>query len=208
MKFYLSSFRIGNEAHKLKQLSQNGNKRVAYISNAIDYLDDQEFRNEIENNDISDLQELGFQVQLIDLRYYFNREIELQEVIKEFDLIWITGGNAFVLLQAMKLSGLDSIIKRFYESKVDIIYGGFSAATYVLGPTLKGMHLVDDENEKPYGKQHETIWNGLGILNYIIVPHYKSEHFESEAVEKCIQYLIDNKTLFKALKDGEVIVIE
>jgi len=208
MKFYLSSFRIGNESEKLKSMAQNSNKKVAYISNAVDYLDDEEFRNMIETNDISDLQELGFEVTTIDLKVYFEKKEKLEERMNEFDIVWITGGNAFVLLQAMKLSGLDSILKKWNKKKIDKIYGGFSAATYVLAPELNGMHLVDDQDEKPYGEEHKAIWNGLGILDYVIVPHYKSEHFESEAVEKAIQYFIDHKIHFKALRDGEVIVVD
>jgi len=208
MKYYLSSFRIGNESEKLKSMAQSGNKRVAYISNAVDYLEDDEFRTMIETNDICDLQELGLEVNTVDLREYFDKTRKLEEKMKEFDIIWITGGNVFVLLQAMKLSGLDSIIVNWHDQNVDKIYGGFSAATYVLAPELKGMHLVDDQNEKPYGEEHQTIWNGLGILDYVIVPHYKSEHFESDAVEEAIQYFIDNKVHFKALRDGEVIVID
>jgi len=42
----------------------------------------------------------------------------------------------------------------------------------------------------------------------MIVPHYRSSHFESEEMEKVVQYMIENKVLFIALKDGEVIIIE
>lgn len=208
MKFYLSSFRVGDQTHKLQQLLSKSNKKIAYVSNAVDYLKDKDFRNMIENNDMDDLKELGIEVNSLDLREYFGKQTELEEKIKEYDGIWLSGGNAFVLMQAMKLSGLDKIIKNYYEEKHDFLYGGYSAGTYVLGHTLKGMHLVDDEKEKPYGDQYKTSWEGLGILDYVIVPHYKSEHFESQSVDHSIQYLIDNKILFKALKDGEVIIIE
>ena len=40
MKFYLSSFRTGNETHKLQELCQNGNRKVAFISNAMDAIND------------------------------------------------------------------------------------------------------------------------------------------------------------------------
>lgn len=208
MKFYLSSFRTGTETDKLKELTASGNRKVAFITNAMDDLDDIEFRNKIEGNDKSDLEELGLKVNHIDLREYFARRSELVKEINECDVIWCTGGNAFVLLQAMKLSGLDSIIKDLYVTNLNKVYGGFSAGTYILGPTLDGMHLVDEPENKPYGEQYNTEWNGLGILDYVIVPHYKSDHFESMATEDAIQYLIEKKTLFRALKDGEVIIIE
>lgn len=209
MKFYLSSFKIGAEVHKLKKITEKGNRNVAYISNALDgYSFGLERRKQIENIDISDLEEIGFRVELLDLKDYFNKQIELEERLQKYDVIWVSGGNCFVLLQAMKSSGLDVIIKRFYKDKVDIVYGGYSAGVCVLGPTLKGIHLADDPNQKPYGEQYDVIWDGLGILDYVIVPHYQSDHFESETMEKSVQYLIKNKILFIALKDGEVIVIE
>jgi len=40
------------------------------------------------------------------------------------------------------------------------------------------------------------------------MPHYDSDHPESELIEKEIQRCIDKKWLFKALKDGDVIIIE
>lgn len=89
-----------------------------------------------------------------------------------------------------------------------MVYGGYSAGVCVLGPTLKGIHLVDDQNQKPYGEQYDVNWDGLGILDYVIAPHYQSGHFESELIEKTVQYLIENKILFIALKDGEVMVVE
>jgi dipeptidase E len=208
MKFYLSSFKVGNEADKLLKLTQNGNRRVVYISNAMDYMSDLEARNRYNADDISELEMLGFKVQTLDLRDYFGKTIELEKTIKEYDVICVSGGNAFVLAQAMKLSGLDVIIRKLYEEKADVVYGGYSAATYILGPSLKGFHIVDNPNEKPYGQQYETIWEGLGIINYTIAPHYCSEHFESDAVGRSVMYLIDNKILFIALRDGEAIVIE
>ena len=122
----------------------------------------------------------------MELRDYFDKPIAIEEIIEKYDVIWVIGGNAFVLMQAMKLSGLNAVIKKMYENNVDILYGGFSAGTYILGPTLKGFHLVDDPDQKSYGNQYETIWDGLGILNYAIVPHYRSEHFESEAMEMSV----------------------
>jgi dipeptidase E len=208
MKFYLSSFKVGNEADKLLKLTQNGNRRVVYISNAMDYISDLEARNRYNADDISELEMLGFKVQTLDLRDYFRKANELEKEIKEYDVIWVSGGNAFVLAQAMKLSGLDIIIRKLYEEKADVVYGGYSAATYILGPSLKGFHIVDNPNEKPYGEQYDTIWEGLGIINYTIAPHYCSEHFESDAVGRSVMYLIDNKILFIAIRDGEAIVIE
>ncbi len=207
MKFYLSSYKIGNETDKLKALIPANNKKTAYISNALDFSNDAERRKQGEQSDIEQLKPFGLDVELLDLRDYFGKKTELEKKIAEFGVIWVRGGNCFVLRQAMKLSGLDNILKDLLK-KEDILYGGYSAGVCVLAPTLKGMELVDDPNVKPYDSQKETIWDGVGILDYTILPHYKSDHPESGKVDEAIEYMTKNKIPFKTLRDGEVIIIE
>jgi dipeptidase E len=48
----------------------------------------------------------------------------------------------------------------------------------------------------------------LNILDYVIVPHFESDHPESEAVVKAVAYLIKHKIPFRTLRDGEVIIID
>jgi dipeptidase E len=207
MKFYLSSYKLGNELDKLKELLPSENKKTAYISNALDFSDDLERRKKSEQSDIEQLEELGLDIEIVDLRDYFNKQGELEERMSEFGVIWVRGGNLFVLRQAMKLSGFDEILKKLVK-KDNILYGGYSAGVCVLSTTLKGMNLVDDPNIKPYGDQSEIAWDGLGILNYSVIPHYQSDHAEAESAKKAVEYMIENKMLFKALKDGEVIIVE
>lgn len=77
-----------------------------------------------------------------------------------------------------------------------------------MAPTLKGIDLIDDSTVKPYGDNESVVWDGLNIINYSVIPHYKSDHPESEKANEVVEYMIENKMLFKALKDGEVIIIE
>ncbi|UVI27436.1 peptidase E [Paenibacillus spongiae] len=208
MKYYLSSFKIGNEELELKRITENGNKRIAFISNALDFATDLARRRQSDALDISELESLGFHVDILDLKCFFNSRNELETKLEEYDVIWARGGNTFVLAQAMKISGFDEIIKKFHKNGRNVVYGGYSAGICVLGPTLKGFHLVDDPTQKPYGEQHQTVWEGLNVLDYVIAPHYKSNHPESEDIDKVVEYLIDNQILFKVLRDGEVLVIE
>jgi len=207
MKFYLSSYKLGNEITKLKELIPAENRKTAYISNALDFSDDLERRKKSEQSDIGQLEEVGLDIEIVDLRKYFNKQSELEKKLAAFGVIWVRGGNLFVLRQAMKLSGFDSILKNLVK-KGNILYGGYSAGVCILAATLRGMNLVDDPTAKPYGDQSEVIWDGLGILNYSVIPHYKSDHPESENAEKAVEYMKENKIPFKTLKDGEVIIIE
>jgi len=208
MKYYLSSFRTGNETDKLVKMTHETNKKVAFFTNAMDYMDDLETRAIIEGHDKGDLTSLGLEVNHIDLRDYFGKEKELRAIVEPCDVIWCVGGNSFVLLQAMRATGLDKIMYERHESQEKYVYGGFSAGASILGPTLKGIHLTDEPDVKPYGHETEVRWDGLGLTDFVVVPHYRSELFKDLDTEEAIQMLINNKTLFKAIEDGEVIIIE
>ncbi len=124
MKFYLSSFGLGTKSSELLELTEHsikGNKRVAYISNALDYFEDLKERKRIEACDIADLEQLGFEVEILDLREYFKKPLELKERINSYDVFWVSGGNVFILRQAMYLSGFDTILNELYITNADVI---------------------------------------------------------------------------------------
>ena len=208
MEYYLSSYKIGGEkeVQRLRGLIPP-NKRTAYISNALDFSDDLERRKQSEQADISQLKSVGLDVKRFDLRNYFDRPEKLENDLRQYGVIWVRGGNVFVLRQAMKLSGFDNVLKKFASENNDILYGGYSAGVCVLAPSLKGLELVDDITKRPYPQQQELIWEGLGLVDYVIVPHYKSNHPESELIDKIVEQYKKDGTKFRTLKDGEAIVI-
>jgi dipeptidase E len=206
MKLYLSSYKLGDNATELEGIvSKLYNKKTAYISNALDFSDDQARREKSEQNDIDQLSELKLEVEKVDLRGYFGKKDALEKALRNFGVIWVCGGNLFVLRQAMRLSGFDEIFKKLVSK--NILYGGYSAGVCVLSPTLKGMDLMDDATLKPYGNSQGVIWCGLGAINYSVVPHYKSNHPESRNATKVVNFMIKNKIPFVALQDGEAIII-
>jgi len=74
MKFYLSSYKLGNEIEKLKSLVSKNKNKLGYIPNALDFskADPEEKTKHIES-DMNDLKAIGFDVELLDLRDYFGR---------------------------------------------------------------------------------------------------------------------------------------
>ena len=181
------------------------NKKTFIIANAKDYSNDLVKRKEKERKNSKWLKKFGLDTEILDLREYFGKKNLLRKKIGTAGVLWVSGGNTFVLRQAMHLSGFDEILKSLIKKK-NILYCGSSAGTCIMGPSLKGLNLVDSIKPKPYGKI-PTIWEGLGILNYVIIPHYRSKHPESKLIEKTVNYCIKNKILFKAIKSGEAIVI-
>ena len=207
MKYYLSSYKIGNGAQKLKRLL-GGNNRVGYIPNALDFSKaDPERREKHIKSDIDDLKRIGLKVDVLDLKDYFGKRKKLREKITQFGGVWISGGNVFVLRQAMKLSGLDALLKEL-SKREDFLYGGYSAAGCVLSPDLHAYEIVDDPTDMPYPGTKRVIWKGIGLIDYAFLPHYDSDHPESEDISREVQYCKEHNIAYKTLRDGEVIIIE
>lgn len=205
MKFYLSSYKIGNEVEQLKKFFSQ-NKSVCYIPNALDFSGvNPNKRQEHIESDMASLREIGLDVQLLDLRKFFGQTDILRKQLDALGGLWISGGNVFVLRQAMKLSGLDSILHELNERK-DFVYGGYSAAGCVLSKRLDAYKIVDDATDTPYPEMKEVIWEGIGLLDYAFLPHFDSDHPESADIAKEIRYCTDNHIPFKTLRDGEVLI--
>jgi dipeptidase E len=150
---------------------------------------------------------LGFEAEPLDLKAYFNQKGLLRSKLAMLDGVWISGGNTFVLRQAMRLSGFDELFAELYNRK-GFLYAGYSAVICILCDSLKYIQITDVPEDFPYEGIDEVIWEGLGVFDYGLLPHYDSDHFESEAIGHDIQACIDNKWLFRALRDGEVIIID
>ncbi len=204
MRLYLSSYGFGDTPQDMLPLVR-GVKRTAVIMNALDGKRP-DSRAERLQREIDGLSGLGLHPEELDLRDYFGKEIELAEDIKKYDYIWARGGNVFLLRRAYRQSGFDHILTKLLRDDA-VAYGGFSAGICILAPSLHGIELVDPTDEVAAGYEPEVIWGGLGVLDYAIAPHYRSDHPESADVEKLVAYYHDNNIPFKALRDGEAICI-
>ena len=207
MKFYLSSYKFGNEVDQLKQMIPANNK-MAHIINSQDFTgSDPERRKNNQNSEIAFLNELGFAAESLNLQDYFGQTDQLANKLDSLGALWVSGGNCFVLRQAMRLSGFDQLFSNL-QLREDFLYAGYSAGICVLAESLRSIDQVDDPHDFPYAGINEPIWEGLGVFPYAFMPHYDSDHRESADIAKEIQRCIDNKWLFKALRDGDVIIIE
>ena len=204
MKLYLSSYRLGNDTSFLQNwINQNSNE-IIVIPNAVDVFDDSERKTAGIIDKCKDLESLGFKTEILDLRNYFGKPEELNDFLKDKKAFYAIGGNAFVLNRAMKLSGFDN----YLLSKVDdnsVLYSGFSAGICVLAENLDGLGLVDNPEIDPYNCNLTTM-NGVGILDYLPVPHYKSNHPESPAIDDVVEYLNRKGLNYRTLQDGDAII--
>jgi dipeptidase E len=204
MRLYLSSFHLGTRPEELVALAGSG-RRVGLILNALDHRP--QARPVWVKVQADKLVRLGFSVVELDLRRYFGAPHELQAVLRTVDLVWINGGNTFILRRAMKQSGFDALIKDAV-ARDDILFAGFSAGACVAAPSLKGLELTDDPNEVPAGYDTEIVWDGLGFVPFALAVHFKSDHPESASIDREVAYYEAAGIPYRTLRDGEVLIVE
>lgn len=207
MRLYLSSYRLGNDVDKLEGMV-GGERRVAVIENALDHISEKKRREYLcKVHNIYDVfSEIEYNPEPLDLRDYFEDPQSLETHLRSYDLIWAVGGNAFLLRKAMAQSGFDKILPKLLKEDA-VAYGGWSAGVCVLSPSLHGIEMVDDKDAVVEKYDPKIIWDGLGVLDFSIAPHYRSDHPESVMIDGLVEFFKDNDMKYLALRDGDVCIV-
>jgi dipeptidase E len=104
VRLYLSSFRDG--AHPGRLLSLASGRRTAVVANAMDAQPAAERAAGVQR-EVSDLGALGLDVAELDLR-----QPDATTQLAGFDIVWVRGGNVFVLRRVLADSGADDVPTR------------------------------------------------------------------------------------------------
>jgi len=179
--------------------------RAAITVNALDHRE--EARAQWFDSQSRKLQALGFTVEELDLRQFFHSRERLGDRLREFDVIWVNGGNAFILRRAMRQSGFDSVIADLLEQD-RIVYAGFSAAAVIASSTLRALERVSDPTEVPPGYDLAVVWDGLQLLPFSLVVHFESDHPASALVGDEIDFYKRHQMPYQTLRDGEAYVVD
>ena len=154
---------------------------------------------------IADLNAAGLTASPLDLRDYFGAPDRLEAALAALDMVWVTGGNAFLLRRAMRQSGFDRIAPPLIRAG-KLAYGGWSASAVVACPSLAGIDLMDDPAERAEGYDAAPVYEGLDLIPFHLVPHYDSGHAESPAAEKVAMFLLDQALPYRTMRDGDVLI--
>ena len=128
MVLYLSSYKLGNKTTYLKNWIKKYSNKILLIPNSRDAKVQNNIEKENINENIKMLEDIGFEVTILDLKKYFNDSKSLNKELKDYNAFCVIGGNVFVLRQAMKLSGFDKFLINNSSNK-DILYIGDKANT-------------------------------------------------------------------------------
>ena len=134
--------------------------RLGFIPTAGEPYDDPYFV----RDDRERLSRLGYIISDIDIT-----EMEQDRIVQKFaeiDCLFVAGGNTFYLMQQLRLKGLIEVFHRYIDSGRRYI--GASAGAVICGPTLKPITELDDATAAP----KLTTMDGLGVVNFVVLPHY------------------------------------
>lgn len=197
MRAYLSSYQIPTPKDLLHLVGKPANStRTAIIPNAKDYYAPR--ARSIKIGEKSEyLASIGLQSETVDLLAFTDSGL-LKTKLQTFDCLWVVGGNTFCLRYAMHYSGFDKIIKNLLSD--GLVYIGESAGACVAGTTLKGVETADNPD---YSEQ--IIWDGLGLLPNILLPHADNPAFADDV--DYVRELYKNDASLLELNDDQALIV-
>ena len=83
MNLYLSSYKLGNETEYLKKWIKDNDNKILLIKNARDAKEQSKEEKSIINQNIKMLEEIGFDVTILDLKKYFGKSNELKKYLAD-----------------------------------------------------------------------------------------------------------------------------
>lgn len=193
MRLYLASYAMLTMGKIIKHEGRDfiGRKAV-FIPTAGDPYDNKDF---VEADKIA-LKKYGLDVVEMDVTN--KNEEEIRETIDGADIILVVGGDTFYLMEKLKESGADKIIKEFVSKGV--IYIGSSAGSIICCPTIEGAEEFDDPNLAPKLDN----FNGVGFFRDVIIPHtHKEKYFDR--IRRAIKRLESKGYTVYPLTDNDVL---
>ena len=143
-------------------------------------------------------EDFGYKVENFDISA-FPEEVAKEKLL-EAEIVFISGGNTFYLLQEFKRKNLISYLKERIEN--GLLYIGESAGSVITGPNIEYASLADD---KTLAKELSD-YTGMNLIDFYIVPHFGEEPF-AESSEKIVE-LYKDKLDLELINNKEAILIK
>lgn len=123
--------------------------------------------------------------------------------LSKFDIIYILGGNPFLLLDEVNKSGAHSVLKELaYQDKFLM---GYSAGSLILGPDLTLMNNVD--TLLGYNEYDLKQLSCVGLYDFQIFPHYSNFTTQvPELIDKIDEYELKSNYPIYRLDDNQGII--
>jgi peptidase E len=151
--------------------------------------------------DRAGLEKAGFNITDYTISGKVRKDIEKD--LEAFDIIHVNGGDTFYFMLQARMSGFD---KWIFEkvNKGEKIYTGSSAGS--MSAALNVLNAIYFENYD-YEKQLKGNYDGLGLVDFIALPHWGSEDFREKYLSHRMEvaYKPENKIIL--LNDWQYIKV-
>ena len=96
----------------------------------------------------------------------------IQSVFEDADVIYFTGGNSFFLIDQLRKTGTDELLKKeLAKGKLMI---GESAGAIICAPSIQYIEQMDEKPED-YSQEDDA---GLDLIDFYVLPHYLTAPFK------------------------------
>ena len=117
------------------------------------------------------------------------------------DIVYVTAGNTFEVLQYMRDYGLIKYIRRLFQKCDSLIYIGSSAGAIIAGTDI---FFSKDFDSNFVGMED---FRALGLFDGAIIPHYEPEELERYKADKEESVLAKYPVIYSVSND-EVLVLD
>ncbi|MEE0434659.1 MAG: Type 1 glutamine amidotransferase-like domain-containing protein [Peptococcaceae bacterium] len=145
------------------------------------------------------LEKLGLKVQVLDVAQ--ETPAVIAQCLRTNDVIYIGGGNTFYLLQELRRSGADLILREVIGAGK--LYIGESAGAAIVCPDIGYCAEIDDSTLAPALNGDFT---ALGIVTFTIVPHIDNPFMGAGAQNILEKY--SSSLLLQAITDEQAIRVQ
>ncbi|WP_224925524.1 Type 1 glutamine amidotransferase-like domain-containing protein [Bacillus pumilus] len=124
--------------------------------------------------------QLGMQLETVQIAEQSTEEIT--KMIKQNDVMYVSGGNTFYLLQELRKHGLDDVLKE--EINKGKLYIGESAGSIIMAPSIEYISLMDERQKAP----ELSSYQGFNEVSRYPVPHVHNIYLGDAAQQILKQY--------------------
>ena len=126
---------------------------------------------------------------------------DITQVFDTADIIYFTGGNSFFLIDQLRKTGTDTLLKQQLEKGK--LFIGESAGAIVCAPELSYIEKMDPIPED----YSQSDYAGLGLINFYVLPHYLTAPFKKVTADimqsfSNIELCAINNAQALSVKDG------
>lgn len=184
-------------AHDIAKQIKGKKQKLLFITTAVEVVkgDLQWFR-----NDRKSLVRAGFIV--TDYTITNKKKKEIDQAVENTDIIYMSGGNSFYLLQQIQQTHSAQIFRDHVNKGK--IYIGTSAGSIIAAPDIYPTYYLDKAKQAPKLKGYK----GLSLVDFLVFPHWGSWHFKKLYLNHRLNQAYQEKYKLILLNNYQYVLVE